>query len=74
MSRLPIRTSDGVSRRFKHKQISAVATVPAAASVSANHHHADLLVFVNLRLAGLEMWSRGCRNGHWDGPAVGAQD
>ena len=31
----------------KEKQISAVATVPAAASVSANENHAVVLVFVN---------------------------
>ena len=31
----------------KEKQISAVATVPAAASVSAEPNHAVVLVFVN---------------------------
>ena len=31
----------------KEKQISAVATVPAAASVSADLNHAVVLVFVN---------------------------
>jgi Mce-associated membrane protein len=40
-------THDVVIPGAKQKQISAVATVPAAASVSANPHHAVVLVFVN---------------------------
>jgi Mce-associated membrane protein len=40
-------TSDVVIPGAKQKQISAVATVPVAASVSANPHEAVVLVFVN---------------------------
>lgn len=40
-------THDVVIPGAKQKQISAVVTVPAAASVSANPHHAVVLVFVN---------------------------
>ena len=40
-------TRDVVIPGAKQKQISAVATVPAAASVSANPRHAVVLVFVN---------------------------
>jgi Mce-associated membrane protein len=40
-------TNDVVIPGAKQKQISAVATVPAAASVSANENHAVVLVFVN---------------------------
>ena len=40
-------THDVVIPGAKQKQISAVATVPAAASVSANPRHAVVLVFVN---------------------------
>lgn len=40
-------TNDVVIPGAKQKQISAVATVPAAASVSANANHAEVLVFVN---------------------------
>jgi Mce-associated membrane protein len=40
-------THDVVIPGAKQKQISAVATVPAAASVSANPNHAVALVFVN---------------------------
>ena len=40
-------TNDVVIPGAKEKQISAVATVPAAASVSANPNHAVVLVFVN---------------------------
>jgi Mce-associated membrane protein len=40
-------THDVVIPGAKQKQISAVATVPAAASVSADPHHAVVLVFVN---------------------------
>jgi Mce-associated membrane protein len=40
-------TNDVVIPGAKQKQISAVATVPAVASVSANPHHAVALVFVN---------------------------
>ena len=40
-------TNDVVIPGAKQKQISAVATVPAAASVSADPHHAVVLVFVN---------------------------
>jgi Mce-associated membrane protein len=40
-------TNDVVIPGAKQKQISAVATVPAAASVSANPRHAVVLVFVN---------------------------
>jgi Mce-associated membrane protein len=40
-------TKDVVIPGAKQKQISAVATVPAAASVSANPRHAVVLVFVN---------------------------
>lgn len=40
-------TQDMVIPGAKQKQISAVATVPAAASVSANGAHAIVLVFVN---------------------------
>jgi Mce-associated membrane protein len=40
-------THDVVIPGAKQKQISAVATVPAAASVSANPNHAVVLVFVN---------------------------
>ena len=40
-------TNDVVIPGAKEKQISAVATVPAAASVSADPNHAVVLVFVN---------------------------
>jgi Mce-associated membrane protein len=40
-------THDVVIPGAKQKQISAVATVPAAASVSATENHAVVLVFVN---------------------------
>ena len=40
-------TNDVVIPGAKQKHISAVATVPAAASVSANPSHAVVLVFVN---------------------------
>ena len=40
-------TNDVVIPGAKQKQISAVATVPAMASVSANPNHAVVLVFVN---------------------------
>jgi len=40
-------TRDVVIPGSKQKQISAVATVPAAASVSAIENHAVVLVFVN---------------------------
>jgi Mce-associated membrane protein len=40
-------TNDVVIPGAKQKQISAVATVPAAASVSAEPRHAVVLVFVN---------------------------
>jgi Mce-associated membrane protein len=40
-------TNDGVIPGAKQKQISAVASVPAAASVSATPNHAVVLVFVN---------------------------
>jgi Mce-associated membrane protein len=40
-------TNDVVIPGAKQKQIAAVATVPAAASVSANPNHAVVLVFVN---------------------------
>jgi Mce-associated membrane protein len=40
-------THDVVIPGAKQKQISAVATVPAAASVSAKPNHAVVLVFVN---------------------------
>jgi Mce-associated membrane protein len=40
-------TNDVVIPGSKQKQISAVATVPAAASVSADPRHAVVLVFVN---------------------------
>jgi Mce-associated membrane protein len=40
-------TKDVVIPGAKEKQISAVATVPAAASVSAEPNHAVVLVFVN---------------------------
>ncbi len=40
-------TDDVVIPGAKQKQISAVATVPAVASVSANPSHAVVLVFVN---------------------------
>jgi Mce-associated membrane protein len=40
-------TNDVVIPGAKQKQISAVATVPALASVSANPQHAVVLVFVN---------------------------
>ncbi len=40
-------TNDVVIPGAKQKQIAAVATVPAVASVSANPHHAVALVFVN---------------------------
>ncbi|MCV7388187.1 hypothetical protein H5P34_09020 [Mycobacterium porcinum] len=40
-------TDDVVIPGSKQKQISAVATVPAAASVSANPNHAVVIVFVN---------------------------
>jgi Mce-associated membrane protein len=40
-------TKDVVIPGAKEKQISAVATVPAAASVSASETHAVVLVFVN---------------------------
>jgi Mce-associated membrane protein len=39
--------NDVVIPGAKQKQISAVATVPAVASVSADPHHAVVLVFVN---------------------------
>jgi Mce-associated membrane protein len=39
--------NDVVIPGAKQKQISAVATVPAIASVSADPHHAVVLVFVN---------------------------
>ena len=31
----------------KEKQISAIATVPAAASITATHNHAVVLVFID---------------------------
>jgi Mce-associated membrane protein len=40
-------TNDVVIPGAKQKQIAAVATVPAAASVSAKPNHAVVLVFVN---------------------------
>jgi Mce-associated membrane protein len=40
-------THDVVIPGAKQKQISAVATVPAAASTSANENHAVVLLFVN---------------------------
>jgi Mce-associated membrane protein len=40
-------TNDVVIPGAKQKQISAVATVPAVASVSAEPHHAVVLLFVN---------------------------
>ena len=40
-------THDVVIPGAKQKQISAMATVPAAASLSADPHHAVVLVFVN---------------------------
>ena len=40
-------TNDVVIPGAKQKQISAVATVPAVGSVSADPHHAVVLVFVN---------------------------
>ena len=40
-------TNDVVIPGAKQKQISAVATVPAIASVSTDPHHAVVLVFVN---------------------------
>jgi Mce-associated membrane protein len=40
-------TNDVVKPGSKQKQISAVATVPAAASISATENHAVVLVFVN---------------------------
>jgi Mce-associated membrane protein len=40
-------TNDVVIPGAKQKQISAVATVPAAASISATENHAVVLVFVN---------------------------
>ena len=40
-------TNDVVIPGAKQKQISAVATVPAAASISAGDTHAVVLVFVN---------------------------
>ncbi|HYZ69208.1 MAG TPA: hypothetical protein VE666_15665, partial [Mycobacterium sp.] len=40
-------TNDIVIPGAKQKQISAVATVPATALVSADPHHAVVLVFVN---------------------------
>jgi Mce-associated membrane protein len=40
-------TNDVVIPGAKQKQISAVATVPAAASVSADPHHAVVLLFIN---------------------------
>jgi Mce-associated membrane protein len=40
-------TNDVVIPGAKQKQISAVATVPTAASVSADPNHAVVLVFVN---------------------------
>jgi Mce-associated membrane protein len=40
-------TNDVVIPGAKQKQISAVATVPASALVSADAHHAVVLVFVN---------------------------
>jgi Mce-associated membrane protein len=40
-------TNDVVIPGAKQKQIAAVATVPAVASVSANPNHAVVLVFVN---------------------------
>jgi Mce-associated membrane protein len=40
-------TNDVVIPGAKQKQISAVATVPAAASVSATENHAVVVVFVN---------------------------
>jgi len=43
-------TKDGVIPGAKQKQISAAASVPAAASVSAGPHHAVVLVFVNQRV------------------------
>jgi len=42
-------TKDVVIPGAKQKQISAAASVPAAASVSAGPHHAVVLVFVNQR-------------------------
>jgi Mce-associated membrane protein len=43
-------TKDMVIPGAKQKQISAAASVPAAASVSAGPHHAVVLVFVNQRV------------------------
>jgi Mce-associated membrane protein len=43
-------TRDVVIPGAKQKQISAVASVPAAGSVSAGPHHAVVLVFVNQRV------------------------
>jgi Mce-associated membrane protein len=40
-------TTDVVIPGAKQKQISAVATIPAAAAVSANPNHAVVLLFVN---------------------------
>jgi Mce-associated membrane protein len=40
-------TNDVVIPGAKQKQVSAVATVPAVASVSAKPNHAVVLVFVN---------------------------
>jgi Mce-associated membrane protein len=43
-------TNDVVIPGAKQKQISAAASVPAAASVSAGPHHAVVLAFVNQRV------------------------
>ncbi len=43
-------TKDVVIPGVKQKQISAAASVPAAASVSAGPHHAVVLLFVNQRV------------------------
>jgi hypothetical protein len=43
-------TKDVVIPGAKQKQISAAASVPAAASVSAGPHHAVVLVFINQRV------------------------
>jgi Mce-associated membrane protein len=40
-------TSDVVIRDAKQQQISAAATIPAAASVPATENHAAVLVFVS---------------------------
>jgi Mce-associated membrane protein len=45
-----ITDTTGLDADAKQKQISAAASVPAAASVLAEPHHAVVLVFVNQRL------------------------